>query len=137
MRTWVAIGCATMLTLLLMAPAQACPLPPGWLTMKSAAKQPVQAAISLRREGITVGQPFAVDLAVCAAGSLNIERITIDATMPLHRHGMNYKPSLAELGKGRYRAQSFVFHMPGLWRVVVTAYQQGQPIYLKRDFQVQ
>ena len=137
MKAGMAVGCAVLVTLLLMVPAQACQLPAGWLTMKGSAKQTVRAAISISHDGITVGAPFAVDLAVCDAGNANIERITIDATMPRHRHGMNYKPSVADLGNDRYRAQSFVFHMPGLWRIVVTAYQSGQPIYLERDFQVQ
>ncbi len=137
MITGMAVGCAALVTVLLIGPVQACQLPAGWLTMKSSTKQSVQAAISLSREGIAVGAPFAVDFAVCDAGTANIERITIDATMPRHRHGMNYKPSVADLGNNRYRAKSFVFHMPGLWRIVVTAYQNARPIYLERDFQVQ
>ena len=38
--------------------------------------------------------------------------------MPDHRHGMNYRPSVAALAPGRYRAQGLLFHMPGRWVVV-------------------
>jgi len=63
-----------------------------------------------------VGEHFVVDLAVCPkAGSPPPGAVRVDATMPEHRHGMNYRPSVATLGAGRYRAQGLMFHMPGRW----------------------
>ena len=119
-----------------MTPAVACTLPADWLIMTTGSQEGVQAAISIDREKIVVGEPFTVDLAVCVTKTA-LDRVTVDATMPLHRHGMNYKPRMTNLGGGRYRATPFVFHMPGLWRVVVKTYRKGQPSYLQRDFQVQ
>ena len=117
--------------------AQACVVPSDWLAMTGAAGKPVNAAIALNREKIVVGEPFSVNLAVCSAGAAPIDRVTIDAMMPRHRHGMNYKPRMTDFGGGRYRVKPFVFHMPGLWRVVVTTYRKDQSIQLQRDFQVQ
>jgi hypothetical protein len=37
------------------------------------------------------------------------------AHMPEHKHGMNYKPVVKPLGNGRFRAEGWLFHMPGRW----------------------
>ena len=76
---------------------------------------------------IAVGQPFSVDLAVCAdpgpgsgagAGATPaVERVAIDAWMPAHRHGMNYRPTLAGAPPGPLRFDGLLFHMPGAWQL--------------------
>ncbi len=69
---------------------------------------------------IAVGAHFAVELAVCATeGAGPLESLTVDADMPVHRHGMNYRASVVPLGGGRYRAEGLLFHMPGPWRLIV------------------
>ncbi|MCW5751017.1 MAG: hypothetical protein KIT81_07705 [Alphaproteobacteria bacterium] len=63
-----------------------------------------------------VGQPFAVELALCGAdGRPAATPPRVDAWMPDHRHGMNLKPQLRTLAPGRFMAEGFLFHMPGLW----------------------
>lgn len=65
---------------------------------------------------IAVGQHFAVELVVCAKNpGESAKSVKVDAHMPEHRHGMNYKPRLTALGDGRYEAQGLMFHMPGRW----------------------
>jgi ferredoxin len=55
-------------------------------------------------------------VAVCpVAGNPGANALRVDAVMPAHRHGMNYAPSLREVGPGHYRADGLMFHMPGLW----------------------
>lgn len=61
-----------------------------------------------------VGQHFALELAVCPAPA----ELRVDAWMPAHRHGMNYRPSVTALGAGRYRAEGLLFHMPGRWELL-------------------
>jgi hypothetical protein len=63
---------------------------------------------------ITVGQHFVVLLSACPAP----ERLRLDAHMPEHRHGMNYKPSVKTLADGRYRSEGWLFHMPGRWEFI-------------------
>lgn len=58
-----------------------------------------------------VGEHFVVEIAVCPPS----ERLAADAHMPAHRHGMNYRPALQPLGAGRFRAEGWLFHMPGRW----------------------
>lgn len=41
----------------------------------------------------------------------------VDASMPEHRHGMNYRPSLVSLGRGRWRAEGLLWHMAGRWEL--------------------
>jgi hypothetical protein len=100
---------ARWLLLVLAVPAaQACELPGG-------AAERLQSAthtIVYRAEpGLEVGKHFALELAVCPPP----KEVRVDAWMPAHRHGMNYRPSLQSLGGGRYRAEGLLLHMPGRW----------------------
>ncbi len=68
---------------------------------------------------LPVGQHFNVDLYLCAADAADKTSVArIDADMPAHRHGMNYRPALKALGGGRYQASGLMFHMPGTWRFI-------------------
>ena len=66
---------------------------------------------------VPVGRHFALDIAVCAApGTALPASLRVEADMPAHRHGMNYKPTVQALGDGRFVAEGLMFHMPGRWR---------------------
>ncbi len=68
---------------------------------------------------IPVSRHFALDIELCpAAGQPMPAAIGVDATMPEHRHGMNYKASVTPAGSGRWRAEGLLFHMPGRWELV-------------------
>lgn len=66
---------------------------------------------------IEVGAPFALVLNVCTKRGQPAELVSLDATMPEHKHGMNYRPTIVRGQDGRYRAEGLVFHMPGRWEV--------------------
>ena len=90
----------------------ACELPGG-------EAQKIQSAHTLvlyrtRPAPLKVGQHFSVEFAVCPAP----ESVRIDAQMPEHRHGMNYRPTVAAAGEGRYRAEGLMLHMAGKWELV-------------------
>lgn len=70
---------------------------------------------------IQVGQPFALDIVVCPAP----QALAVDADMPAHRHGMNYRPTVQSLGHGRYRAEGLLWHMPGRWRLMFDVDRAG------------
>jgi hypothetical protein len=89
--------------------AWACPLAAPALT-----KGDVQAAWKVHGEAITVGRHFALEVQLCPASAVLAR---VDATMPEHRHGMNYRPSIKPLGNGLWRAQGLMFHMPGRWEL--------------------
>jgi len=68
---------------------------------------------------ISVGEQFVLELAACPkAGQGLPARLTLDAYMPEHRHGMNYRPSLKVTAGGRYRSEGWLFHMPGRWEFI-------------------
>ena len=67
---------------------------------------------------ISAGELFEVFFAYCPKGSFKpAGAVKVDATMPEHRHGMNYRPSLVPVG-GAYRSEGWMFHMPGRWQIV-------------------
>jgi hypothetical protein len=66
---------------------------------------------------ITVGKHFSVNFEICALnGNSPPTIIKIDADMPAHKHGMNYKPTVSQTSTG-YVANGLMFHMPGVWRL--------------------
>jgi len=76
-------------------------------------------SLVFRTEEISVAKHFKVDVAVCSkAGAPLPETLKVDATMPEHRHGMNYAPTVKKLGPGRWQAEGLMFHMPGKWELV-------------------
>jgi len=63
---------------------------------------------------LKVGQHFAIEFAVCPAP----QSVRVDASMPEHKHGMNYRPTITGSGEGPYRAEGLMFHMAGKWELV-------------------
>lgn len=67
---------------------------------------------------IAVGEHFAVDFAVCPRGRAAApQSVRVDAGMPAHKHGMNYRAVVTRLAPGRYRAEGLLFHMSGGWEL--------------------
>ncbi|HUN67962.1 MAG TPA: hypothetical protein VMU46_04135 [Burkholderiales bacterium] len=95
--------------------AQACELPAG-TRLESKRLELSYRTIPPR---IKVGEHFALEFAACPKpGAALPERIKLDAWMPEHKHGMNYRPDLKPLGAGSYRSDGWLFHMPGRWEFV-------------------
>ena len=68
---------------------------------------------------IAAGAHFALDLTVCPRPGVAPPRaLAVDAQMPEHRHGMNYRAVVTALGGARYRAEGLMFHMPGRWDLI-------------------
>ncbi|HEY6133970.1 MAG TPA: hypothetical protein VIW70_08335 [Rubrivivax sp.] len=79
----------------------------------------VQIAFAPRTGPLTVGRHFALDLVACAPpGTATPTALRVDADMPAHRHGMNYRATVQALGAGRFLAEGLMFHMPGRWRFI-------------------
>lgn len=65
---------------------------------------------------IPLNRPFALDIRLCDGRMAEFPQLTaVDARMPAHRHGMNYRPTLTKLDWGHYRAEGLLLHMPGDW----------------------
>ena len=123
MRLWVAL-----LVLFVSTPAWAdCPLDLGHGT--GVVFYSDQYMIAMRPEPfrIEVGQPFMLIMNVCTKGGDAAELVSVDATMPDHKHGMNYAPTIKALGDGRYRVDGLLFHMPGNWEVAFDVRPADKP----------
>jgi hypothetical protein len=104
---------AQALLCLLAAPAwAACPPAAADGKLLGAGAGAVQLAWRVDGGPIVNGRHFALLLQVCPASATLLR---VDAGMPEHRHGMNYRPSLTALGDGRWRADGLLFHMAGRW----------------------
>ena len=66
---------------------------------------------------IEVGAPFTLVMNVCTRRGDGAELLRVEATMPEHKHGMNYTPTIVVIGNGRYRVEGMLFHMPGEWEL--------------------
>jgi hypothetical protein len=65
---------------------------------------------------VAVGRHFVVDFVVCPRAEAPApQSVRVDANMPEHRHGMNYRPAIVRMPTGTYRAEGMLFHMPGRW----------------------
>src|SRR5262245_53815916 len=114
-RRFAALGAAAALAAV---PALACAPPDGF-----GAAQRIESArwVVFYRTvpaAIGVGDQFEVDALVCPRdASAPPSGVMVDAYMPEHRHGMNSRPRVVLVSPGRYRAEGFLFHMPGLWQL--------------------
>lgn len=78
-------------------------------------------------ERIAVGKHFSIELAICPKAGVQLpESVRVDAHMPEHRHGMNYKAEVVAAPGGRYRAEGLMFHMPGRWEFIFDVRSGGK-----------
>jgi len=80
--------------------------------------------------------PFDTIVTICSQQKLSPTRVTVDATMPAHKHGMNYEPKTKRIGDNRYEVKNLLFHMPGVWRLEITAYEGKKPHRFTHDVTV-
>ncbi|MEM8647336.1 MAG: hypothetical protein AAGF86_13460 [Pseudomonadota bacterium] len=116
--------------------AGACGAPETWHTLTPEDKASFNGALNLGPKMPTVAAPFDVELKVCSSDTKPLDRLSVDATMPAHKHGMNYQPQLSQTGDGLFKASGFLFHMPGHWKITVSVYSEGAPSHLSMDVNV-
>jgi hypothetical protein len=108
---------ALLLLAFLLADAQACGNSFDAKARRSVHAEGLTLAFAPQPAPVRIGQHFAVEIEVCVAdGAAKPTAITVDAEMPAHRHGMNYRPRIEAQSPGRWRASGLMFHMPGQWR---------------------
>jgi hypothetical protein len=119
-------------------PAVACD-PPSLGDKQSLAESPrYRLAWRVRPDPVAVAEPFALEMSICAKpGAQPAEGVAVDATMPEHRHGMNYRPSVIDGPEGRFLAEGMLFHMPGKWRLIFDVRAGGLTERLTHDLTVE
>ena len=119
-------GCSIVAAILAAWPAaaQTCPDLAGAAKVES---ERYLLAYRTTPEKIAVGQHFSIDLAVCPKGGQPTpESLRVDAFMPEHRHGMNYRATVKPADSGRYLGEGFMFHMPGRWEFLFEVRSGGK-----------
>jgi cytochrome c peroxidase len=96
----------------LAASAAACEPP-----VKGARLESARYALAYKVSEVAVSRHFTMDVGACAKSGALPDRLKIDAQMPEHRHGMNYRPEVKSLGGGQWRVEGMMFHMPGRWQL--------------------
>jgi len=112
MTRWILFHCL----LLLVPQAGACDLDDARLVRDE------NRAVYYRIEPVPLesGRHFTMRFQFCREGrALELKRFKLDASMPAHGHGMNYRASSRRTGAGAYSVEGMLFHMPGQWRISV------------------
>jgi len=87
---------------------------------------------------VAVGEFFSLEAVVCSRGSGPAPTgLRVDAFMPDHRHGMNYRATVTARGDGRYVAEGFLFHMPGRWQFLFDVASAGRTERLVSDLDLE
>ena len=115
--------------------ASACAAPPGsgpGLVATGGADAPgLSVAFAPHPGPLAVGRHFKVAGRVCGGARL----LRVDADMPAHRHGMNYRPELKTEGDA-FEATGLMLHMPGTWRFRFEVEAGGRRVWLNTQAEV-
>jgi len=79
-------------------------------------KGPYRLTFRTTPRNITVGKFFDLTISVCTTDQSPLpDGLKIDAMMPMHGHGMNYRPSVKHSAPGKFQATGIMMHMAGSW----------------------
>jgi hypothetical protein len=118
-RRLLAAAVAAGLSVAATAAADPCPAPPGFAAGDRIASEGVVVLYRAVPAPIEIGRHFAVEAIVCTPPpGPRATGLRVDAGMPEHRHGMNYRARVSATGDGRYLAEGLLFHMPGRWQLI-------------------
>ena len=113
-------------------PASACPTTEQGF--RRLASPDAEVAYRWEPAELKVGQFFTAEIVACRAPKEEpVRAIMIDATMPAHGHGMNYRPAATRTAPGHYRFTGLMLHMPGTWRVTIDLLQGGKRTRLTHE----
>ena len=95
--------------------AAACAHPSGWTGGERIAGERWTAWWRSEPAPIPVGEHFSVRFLLCGPP---VDRVAVRGWMPVHRHGMNYRPAVTLNGLSG-TAEGLLFHMPGRWELIL------------------
>lgn len=97
----------------------------------------LQVAFRTAPSPVKVGQPFGLVAEVCAPPGVAVSDLKVDALMPAHKHGMNYRPQVSRGSGGQFQVTGLLFHMPGRWQYVFEVQTSKGRETLRLDANVQ
>jgi hypothetical protein len=132
----VRLGAGLAVVLLGAGAVDACEVPPGFTPRGRLESSGIVVLFRTVPPAIVIGRHFAVETLVCAEGPAAV-LAHVNADMPEHRHGMNYRPTIAAKGAGRWVADGLLFHMPGRWQLSFDVERDGRRTRLATDLLVE
>ena len=54
------------------------------------------------------------------------ERVSVDADMPSHGHGMITEPVVTKIDANHYQVDGMMLHMPGYWEIYIDVTRDGE-----------
>ena len=123
--------------------ASECEAGNGWHAMISETAETAEKSadiviIDLDADEIVLGKPFSFQLRLCTDEEVKPDRVVANATMPAHKHGMNYTPTVVfDKDTNSYKAEDFVFHMPGEWEISLSMYTGETASHYTRTVTIQ
>ena len=86
---------------------------------------------------LPIAQHFSMQFLVCRGGRpLALDSFELDALMPAHGHGMNYKANIEIQHDGLIEATGMLLHMPGPWQISVDLSYDDLARQIKIDYQL-
>ncbi|MGE0851029.1 MAG: hypothetical protein AB7O44_15605 [Hyphomicrobiaceae bacterium] len=114
--------------------ATACLIPEGFARLAS---PEAEIAYRWQPERLKVGQFFEAEVIACPApAGREVREVVLDAQMPAHGHGMNYRPTVTALGPGRFRITGLMLHMAGRWRLTFDLVRDDARTRLVREVEL-
>lgn len=117
-----------------------CEVPKGWMVMETEneSNNDQQTIIDLDASTIRIGQPFSFNVSLCSDNEVKPDRMTVNAIMPAHQHGMNYTPTVSYIEESKsFEVDGFLFHMPGVWEITIASYQGEDVTHYSKNITVQ
>jgi len=112
-----------------------CEAPPGFDSPQRLESADVVVLYRTLPAPIALDRTFAVEAVVCPAPP-GPGGLAVDAYMPEHRHGMNYRPRVSRRSDGVYLAEGLLFHMPGHWQLRFDVARDGRTDRLSADVEL-
>ena len=116
--------------------AQPCEVPRGFQPTGRLESSDVIVLFRTVPPTIEIGRHFTVEAVVCSPAPMPT-RLRVDALMPEHRHGMNYRPTVVKGGDGVYVAEGMLFHMPGRWQLLFDVERDGRVERFSTDMELE
>lgn len=117
--------------------AKPCEARKDWSQMETTAEKQSVVSFNLDEDNITLGKPFSFNIELCSNFGGKPDRVTANAIMPAHQHGMNYTPTVAFDEKSQhYGVSDFLFHMPGVWEITVSIYRGDTVTHHTKDITI-
>jgi hypothetical protein len=118
--------------------APPCEAPPGFGAPRRLESSGVVVLFRTVPSPIEIGQHFSVEALVCPMPPIGVAAgFMVDARMPEHRHGMNYRARVFRKADGIYVAEGLLFHMPGLWQLMFDVERGGRMERLTTDIDLE